>query len=167
AAFSAGILRILWLGLVADRLGRREAVVDGREVVVFVLDRRLTRLVGTLRVLHLLRCRDDAEVVLGVLQVVLGHDVVTGGLGVARELQVLLGNVGGVAAHLHVGAVAFIVPAQRVEVLAPAIVVPAPRPVLVLLVRSHRLVSSLWMRKGSNRQLRYKAACAVDTVGAC
>src|SRR5690606_29502207 len=93
APFSAGILRILWLGLVADRLGRREAVVDGREVIVFVLDRRLTRLVGTLRVLHLLRCRDDAEVVLGVLQVVFRHDVVTRGLGIAGELQVLLGNM--------------------------------------------------------------------------
>jgi hypothetical protein len=43
----------------------------------------------------------DPEIVLGVLQVVLGQDPVAGRLGVAGELLVLLINVLGGAAHLH------------------------------------------------------------------
>jgi hypothetical protein len=48
---------------------------------------------------------DQAVIVLGMLEVILGHDAVAGRVRVAGELEVLLVNVVGVAADLHVGAV--------------------------------------------------------------
>ena len=116
--------------------------IGGEIVVEIVLFGRLAADLGLLR---LLGRGDDAEIVLGVLEIVLGHDAVAGGLRIAGELQVLLGDMGGVAAHLHVGAVTLVVATQRVAVLAAAIVVAPTRAVLVvvLLVWSHRLFSSL------------------------
>src|SRR5690606_22089667 len=70
-------------------------------------------------------------------------------LRIAGELQIFLRDMGRVAAHLHIRAVGFEVPAQWVDVLAPAIVVPAPLAVLVVLVGSHRSIyafkMSLWV----------------------
>jgi len=85
------------------RLRRGEAVVDWRKIVVIVLVYHLAELVALL-ILGLGR-RNDAEIVLGVLQVVLGQYRIARRLGVTRKLQVFLGDVGGVAAHLYVGAV--------------------------------------------------------------
>src|SRR5690606_37434231 len=78
------------------------------------------------------------EIVLGVLEVIFRHYRVPARLGIARQLQVFLGNVGGIAAHLHVGAIALVAPGKRIDVLAPA--VTAPLPVLVLVVGSHLVV---------------------------
>ena len=68
---------------------------------------------------------------------VLGKHRVARTLRVARQLQIFLGDVRRVAANLHVWTVGFEVPAQRIDVLAPAIVVPAALAVLVILVWSH------------------------------
>jgi hypothetical protein len=70
-------------------------------------------------ILPLLAARhDDAVVVLGVLQIVLGQHRVAGGGSIARERQVLLGNVRGCAADLHVGAGRFEAARQRILALA-------------------------------------------------
>lgn len=64
--------------------------------------------------------RDNAEIVLGVLQIGLGQDRVAGGLGIARQLNVFFSDMGGGSTNLHVGAVRLIAPAQRVRTLAAA-----------------------------------------------
>jgi hypothetical protein len=74
--------------------------------------------------------------VLGVLQVALGHHDIAGGMGVAGQLHVFLGDVGGGAAHLHVRPVRF--KGARQGVGAAPVVVPAPH--AVLLSHSHRII---------------------------
>ena len=121
--------------------GRSEPVGDAAEILV-VLD--LDRLPFARRPAALgvrlggLGGGDEAEIVLGVLQVVLGRDRIAAGVGVARELQILLGDVVGVAADLHVGPVRFIRTGQRIgppPIVGGAI---AAHP-LVVLTRSHRM----------------------------
>src|SRR5690606_12638304 len=67
--------------------------VEARRELVAAQDlaRRALRLHGA----------QQAEIVLGVLQVVLGEDAVAGRAGVARQLLVLFEDVLRVAAHLH------------------------------------------------------------------
>ncbi len=74
---------------------------------------------------------------LGVLQVVLGRHAITGGGGIARELDVFLRDMQGGPTDLHVAAVALEGAGQRIGTLA----VTAAH-ALVLLSWSHRLVSS-------------------------
>jgi hypothetical protein len=78
---------------------------------------------------------DDAIVVLGVLEIVLGHHRVARGLGVARQLRIFLGDMGGVTAHLHVRTVALVIARKRIGMLASTVAVA--RAVLVLAVGSH------------------------------
>ena len=87
---------------------------------------------------HLRLCGgDDAVVVLGVLQIVLGHDAVAGTHRIARQRRVFLGDLLRRAADLHVRAVALIVAGQRIGPLAVVIivvvivVVPPPPPPLL------------------------------------
>ena len=146
------LLLATWLSLrlvqALDGFRRCEPIVDRGEIVVFIDFGRLgTRLIAILQLL--LRRGDNAEVMLGVLQIVLGKDRIPRGLRIASELQIFFRDVGGVAAHLHVRSIGFEIPAQRIDVLAPAIVVPAPLAVLVVLVGSHRsryaFKMSLWV----------------------
>ncbi len=155
-AFDEGRLRAgagrgrlaLHIGLRRERRGvafggRSEAVGDTAAEVLVVLD--LDRLPFARRPTALgvglggLGGGDEAEIVLGVLQVVLGRDRIAAGVGIARELQVLLGDVVGVAADLHVGPVRFIRTGQRIG--APPIVggAVAAHPLIVVLTRSHRM----------------------------
>jgi hypothetical protein len=55
---------------------------------------------------------------LGVLEIIFRRDRIAGGLRVARELKIFLGDMIGRAANLHVGAVRFINPRQRVLIAA-------------------------------------------------
>ena len=86
--------------------------------------------------------RDQAEIMLGVLVVILGCDGVAGGARIARELEIFLGNVRGGAADLDVGAVRFVDPGHRVlaapVVVVIVIIVAVAHPLLVLTV-SHIL----------------------------
>ena len=81
---------------------------------------------------------------LGVLEIAFRHHDVAGGLGVAAELQVLVGNGLGGAADLHVRTVALIDAAQRVATAATAAAATAAASaamavaVAVLVSRSHR-----------------------------
>ena len=66
---------------------------------------------------------DDAIVVLGVLQIVLGKHVVARRLRVARKSHVLLGNMSRSATDFHVRAVGLKAPRKRVLVLAVVVIV--------------------------------------------
>ena len=119
-------------------------IVDVIMIFLARMDWLLTDMVGALAfalsVHSLLGARNDAEVVLGVLEIVFSHHRVARRLRVASQLQILFCDMGSVAAHLHVGAVALVIARQWVDVLAPAI--PVALPVLVLVVRSHRVALS-------------------------
>src|SRR5207248_5362345 len=91
----------------------------------------------------LLGRRDQAEIVLGVLVVVLGGDRVARGARIARKLEIFFRDVRGRAADLDVGSVRFINPGHRVLaapviVVVIIIVVAVAHPLLVLTV-SHIL----------------------------
>jgi len=101
----------------------------------FVVDARL-RLV--LPELLLCGC-DQAEVVLGVLVIVLGRDRVAGRARVTRQLDVFFGDVRGGAADLDIGSVRFEHPGHRVLtapviVVAVIVVIPVTHPLVVLTV---------------------------------
>jgi hypothetical protein len=132
----ARLILLLWRLEALDRLWGGEAIVDWREIVVFVDFNLLVRLIGPELSLRLGRC-DDAEIVLRVLQVVFGQHRIARRLGVTRKLEVFLRDVGRVTTHLYVRTVGFEVPAERVDVLAPTIVVTPALTVLVILVWSH------------------------------
>ena len=77
---------------------------------------------------------DDAEIMLGVLQVAFRHDRIAGGLRVARQLQIFLGDMLGGAADFHVGPVRFVAPRQRIGPFAAGIAAAHA----LILTRSHR-----------------------------
>jgi len=85
----------------------------------------------------LLRGCDQAEIMFGVLVVVLGRDRVAGRACVTRQLNVFLGDVRGGAADLDIRAVRFEHPGHRV-LTAPVIVVAAI--VVVIVPVTHPLV---------------------------
>lgn len=134
-------LLILRLGLrLAYEAGFSTEIAEVLAVVLFASWlRRLLMLRQVLPELLLGR-RDQAEIVLGMLVVVLGGDWIARTLRIAGELQIFLGDMGGGAANLDVGAVGFIDPGHRV--LAAAIrvvtVVPVTHPLFILTV-SHEV----------------------------
>ena len=81
---------------------------------------------------------DQAEIMLGVLVVVLGRDRIAGRARVARQLDVFFRDVGGGAADLDVGSVRFEHPGHRV-LTAPVIVVVV---IVVIIPVTHPLVVS-------------------------
>jgi hypothetical protein len=107
--------RLLALTLTLDLLVGREAVqlavaflaVLAAEILAVIAFRAETP-VGIVRLLLgllFLSSRDDAVVVLGVLQVILSHDPIARGRRVPRELEVFLVNLESAAADTNVGAV--------------------------------------------------------------
>jgi hypothetical protein len=94
----------------------------------------------------LLRRRDQAEIMFGMLKVVFSRYRIAGGLGVTRELEIFLRHVIGRSADLHVGSVGFIDPCQRVvaaTIVVVVVIVVAPAHALVvmmLLTVSHGLL---------------------------
>ena len=96
-----------------------------------------------LRLRHLrLRRRDDAVVVLGVLEIILAGNPIAARLRVARELHVFLGHMQRGAANLHVAAVALVRALQGIGPLAVVAVAithaaTAALVVVVLLSWSH------------------------------
>ncbi len=77
-------------------------------------------------VLHLSLCRrDDAVVVFGMLQVVLGHNAVAGALRIASKRRVFFGDMLSRTADLNIRAGAVIGPAERIAALAVEIVTAA------------------------------------------
>jgi hypothetical protein len=84
-----------------------------------------------LRLLLRLGGHDDAVVVFGVLQIVLGHHVVAGRQGVAGERRIFVGDHLGVAPDFHVRTVAFVIAGKRV--LVTSVVTAATAAVAVAL----------------------------------
>src|SRR5437868_4560932 len=85
----------------------------------------------------LLGSRDQAERMFGVLVVVFGGNGIAGRAGIARELDVFFGDVGGGAADLDVGTVGFIDPGHRVlaapvVIIVVVIVIPVTHPLVVV-----------------------------------
>src|SRR6266436_2240135 len=76
-----------------------------------------------------LRGGDQAEIMLRMLEIALLGNRIPGRLGVARKLQVFLGNVGRGASHFDIRSVRFVHPRERIVTLAVA-----PPHTLVLLV---------------------------------
>src|SRR5579871_3730356 len=77
----------------------------------------------------LLRRGDQAEIMLRVLEIVLGGDRISGRLGVARKLQIFVRDVGRRTSYFDIRSVRLIDPGQRIVTLA----VSSPH-TLVLLV---------------------------------
>ena len=89
------------------------------------------------------RC-DQPEIMFGVLEIVFGRDRIAGGLGVTCKLEILLRDVVGRSANLHIRAVRFINPRQRI-LIAPVVVLLIVAPahalvVMMLLTVSHGLL---------------------------
>jgi hypothetical protein len=93
----------------------------------------------------LVRRRDQAEIMLSMLEVVFGRDRIAGGLAVTRKLEIFLRYVMRRAANFHIGAVRLVNPRQGI-LIAPVVVlllVIAPAHTLVvmmLLTVSHGLL---------------------------
>jgi hypothetical protein len=80
---------------------------------------------------------DDTAVVLGVLQVVLRQHRISRGLGIAREGDVLLGDMRRRTADLHVRAVRLEAARQRVVVVTALTIVVAATSAAILLSLPH------------------------------
>lgn len=139
------MLLLLWLRVVRLVLSVRPkpvfvAIVEA--VVAAALRRALLlRLLALLRLLIVIRVllpklflrrRDQPEVMLGVLIVILGCDRVAGALRVTRELDVLLRDVGGRAANFHIGPVRLVNPCQRILALAAMMTAATPHALLTV-----------------------------------
>ena len=101
--------------------------------------------IGADAILSLLGARNDAEIMLGMLEIILRHHGVAARLRIAGELQIFLGDMGRVAAHLHIRTIALEIAGQRIDVLAST--VPATLPVFVVLVIGSHLVALSNSRK--------------------
>ena len=144
------VTRLLLVPLIGLRLlCRNEArlLTEAREIlaliVAVVLEHLLVARLRLRLVLAelLLGCRDQAEIVLGVLIVVLGGDGVARGACIARKLQIFLRDVRRGTADLDVGAVGFKHPGHRVlaaPVVIVVVIVPVAHPLVILTV-SHVL----------------------------
>jgi hypothetical protein len=125
-------LGLIGLGL-ARRIGRlllarighvaRHRLVAGLVVARVEVVAALVRIgteIGIALTELFLRRRDQAEIMLRVLEVVLRRHRVARSLGVAGKLHVLLGDVIWGPADLHVGTVGFVDPRERILALAVA-----------------------------------------------
>src|ERR1700712_803171 len=135
------------LGLHRDEAGLLSEIGIGLALVAAVLRRHFgigarLRLVLT----ELLLGRgDQAEVMLGMLIVVLGGDRIAGRTRVARQLHVFFRDVGGRSANLDIGPVGFEHPGHRVlaapvvVIIVILVVVPVAHALVVVLTVSHVL----------------------------
>jgi len=111
------------IGLLLEPLGRgSEAIRQSAQIIIIILielRRAFWAIIAHLGLLlgGLGRC-DQAEIMLGMLEIALGHHRVAGRLGIARELQIFLSDVMGCTANFHVRAVGFIGPRERIRPLA-------------------------------------------------
>jgi hypothetical protein len=85
----------------------------------------------------LLRGGDQAEVVLGVLVMVLGGDGVAGGLRIAGELQILFSDVVRGTADLHLGSVRLVDTRQGVVMVPVVALIAVASPHALVLTVSH------------------------------
>ena len=101
--------------------------------------------------------QDDAVVVLSVLEIILGQNPIAGRQRVAGQRDVLLGDVGGRTAHLHVRSRAFETARQRV--LRFAVVVAA---IVIVVVATAAATILLSLPHGLPFTLRWFVVCPVS-----
>src|SRR5689334_1295545 len=144
ALFARIVVADIGLRLLRDEARLLAEMREALALVIAIFHRRLHFGVGAgLRLILpelLLRGGDQAEIVFGVLVVVLGSDRVAGGARVTRQLNVFFGDVRGSPADLDIGSVRFEHPGHRV-LTAPVIIVvivivviPVTHPLVVLTV---------------------------------
>ena len=165
-------LRLLLLrhetGLLSER---REAVT----VILAFVHRHVvvgTRLLLMLRLVLpelLLGSGDEAEIVFGVLIVVLGGDRISGRARIASELDVFFGDVGSGTADLDVGSVGFVDPGHRI-LAAPVLIVVVIVPSLIVVVIPLIVVSLILLVGAGYIQLyeskpTFGANCWADYFG--
>jgi hypothetical protein len=111
------------------------------EIVVHIVAVLLLELLRHLR----LRGSDDAIVVFGVLEIVLGHHPVAGAVRIPRQRSVFLRNLLRGAPDFHVRPVAFVVTGQRIGTLAVVIIIIVVAAIIIIVVASaHAPVLLLW-----------------------
>jgi len=133
-------LKASLIRLVDGSLGwGRESVGKATEIVV-VLDLLALSFVALAALRHRLsglRSRDQAKIMLRVLQVILRRDRIAARVGVARELQIFLRNVMGVAPDLYVRPIRLVRTRERI---GSAAVIRRPTAHTLVLTWSHFLV---------------------------
>jgi hypothetical protein len=144
-------LRLLLLARI-ERLrlaGRKWLAADHRLVAITIV----VRIVGEIAAAHiarlllivglglpelLLRRRDQAEIMLGVLVIIFGSDGIAGTLCITGKLEVFLGNVRGRPSNFHIRSIGLIHPRQWILMMTTTFAVATPH-ALVLSV-SHGLL---------------------------
>jgi hypothetical protein len=86
---------------------------------------------------------NDAIVVFSVLEIILCENVIAGGVGIASELEILFGDVCRRTADLHIGAVGFEAPRQRVLALPVALMVVVVHTVVIVAAAATTMLLSL------------------------
>src|SRR5690348_15362812 len=94
--------------------------------------------------------RHDAVVMLRMLKIILGHDAVAAGIGVAGQLQILLIHMAGGAADLHLGS-------GRIE---SAVGVKAAAAVIAAAATTAAVATMLRPAAASTRALHYSPSLA-------
>ena len=99
----AALLPALGLALMALVIALRVALEIALALGIALTLRILGRLLGLVLGLLSGRRRHDAVIMLRMLKIILGHDAVAAGIGVTGQLQILLIDMAGRAANLHLG----------------------------------------------------------------
>jgi hypothetical protein len=130
------------LRLLLTRLAGIVAAILGIAVHILLGRRSLRLIVRILLAELLLRRRDQAQIMLGMLMVRFRSDVVADRGGIARELQVFLGDVVRGAADLNVRPVRLVDTRQWIVVMAAIVMVMAIVIIIVVVAvaSAHALV---------------------------
>ena len=99
----AALLPALGLALMSLVIALRVALEIALALGIALTLRILGRLLGLVLGLLSRRRRHDAVIMLRMLKIILGHDAVAAGIGVTGQLQILLIDMTGRAANLHLG----------------------------------------------------------------
>jgi len=99
----AALLPALGLALMSLVIALRVALEIALALGIALTLRILGRLLGLVLGLLSGRRRHDAVIMLRMLKIILGHDAVAAGIGVTGQLQILLIDMTGRAANLHLG----------------------------------------------------------------
>jgi len=103
AALLSTLMPALGLALMSLVIALRVTLEIALRVALLRALRILGRLLGLVLGLLSRRRRHDAVIMLRMLKIILGHDAVAAGIGVTGQLQILLIDMTGRAANLHLG----------------------------------------------------------------
>jgi len=101
AALLSTLMPALGLALMSLVIALRVTLEIALRVALLRALRILGRLLGLVLGLLSRRRRHDAVIMLRMLKIILGHDAVAAGIGIAGELQIFFVHVAGRTANLH------------------------------------------------------------------